>query len=180
MTDDNLMTVEQFNNAVTKWALVVKTKSRGSLAETHGSGFLSAHIANFVDSLSQDSPAYKVKFNFERYGVFRSYGAGRGYVIVNGVPVRGYRIRSEKDKKNKIFSLEAGHYLKRGFSVNDVNSMKVTFKNDVRRAREPLNWIDVHINAGKEQLADLVQTFYGDNALRIFLKNFDKLKIVKK
>ena len=88
MSEEKLLTVEQFNNQVTKWTLVVKRKAKRTLSEkTHASGRLATNIDQFVDKLSDHDPAYKVKFNFLRYGVYRSYGAGRGYVIVNGVPV---------------------------------------------------------------------------------------------
>lgn len=162
------------------WAMRIRQMARGSLAQTNGSGQLALHIDKFVDKLSDHDPAYKVKFNFLRYGVFRHYGAGRGYVIMNGIPVRGYRVRSVREISRKEFGTEASEMLKRGYTVKDVNAAKKVNEGDMRRARTALNWIDKHIEANVDGLADLVQRFYGDDALKQMLKNFDKLKIVKK
>lgn len=181
MSDEKLLTVEEFNNQVTKWALVIKAKSRKTLAShTRGSGRLARHIDKFVDKLSDHDPAYKVKFNFLRYGVYRAYGAGRGYVIVNGVPVRGYRIRSDREIRNRVFGTEASEMMKRGYLVRDINMAKKVNEDDLRRARHPLDWIDMHINASVDNLADLVQEFYGDEALRQMLNDLPKIKINKK
>lgn len=180
MNEDKLLTVEQFNNQVTKWALVIKTKAKRTLSEkTNSTGRLALNIDKFVDKLSDHDPAYKVKFNFLRYGVYRSFGAGRGYVIVNGQPVRGYRIRSDSEIRKKVFGTEASEMLKRGHLTREVNTAKNVFADDLRRARTPLDWIDKHINENVEGLADLVQEFYGDEALRQMMKDLPKLKIKK-
>ena len=121
MSEENLLTVEQFNNRVTKWALVIKTKAKRTLSEkTNSTGRLALNIDKFVDKLSDHDPAYKVKFNFLRYGVYRSFGAGRGYVIINGQPVRGYRIRSDSEIRGGCrgfaFFLRSGRrFLRTGF-----------------------------------------------------------------
>lgn len=65
MSEEKFLTVEQFNNQVTKWTLVVKRKAKRTLSEkTHASGRLATNIDQFVDKLSDHDPAYKVKFNF--------------------------------------------------------------------------------------------------------------------
>ena len=66
MDEGHLMTVEEFNQTVTKWALKIRSKSRSSLSQTHASGKLAINIAQFVDKEASDKPAYKVKFNFLR------------------------------------------------------------------------------------------------------------------
>lgn len=180
MSEEKLMTVEEFNNRVTMWAMRVRQQSRNTLSQTNSSGRLSLTIDKFVDKLSDHDPAYKVKFNFLRYGVFRAFGAGRGYVIVNGVPVRGYRVRSDREIKRKIFGTEAGEMLKRGYTTREINTAKKVNTDDLRVARTALDWIDCHIRAGVDSLADLVQNFYGDEALKKMLKNFNKLQIKKK
>lgn len=180
MNDEQLMSVEEFNNRVTLWAMRIKRQAKGTLQQTHSSGRLALHIDQFVDKLSDHDPAYKVKFNFLRYGVFRAYGAGRGYVIVNGVPVRGYRVRSDSEIRKKVFNPEAGEMLKRGYTTRQVNTAKRVNTDDLRVARKALDWIDCHIRAGMDDLADLVQEFYGDEALKQMLENFGKLQIKKK
>ena len=42
-----------------------------------------------------------------------------------------------------------------------------------------IDWIDGHIDQNIHELADLVQGYYGDDALRQMIKNIDKLKIKK-
>lgn len=181
MSEEQLMTVEEFNNKVSKWALVVKSKAKRTLADkTHATGRLALNIEKFTDKLSDHDPVYKIKFNFLRYGVYRSFGAGRGYVIVDGRPVRGYRVRSDKEIRQKTFGPEAAEMLKRGYLVRDINMAKKVFAEDLTKARQPLDWIDIHINTGIDELADLVQDYYGDEALKQMLENLPKLKINKK
>lgn len=180
MSEESLLTVEQFNNKVTKWALLVKSRAKRTLSEqTNASGRLALNIDKFVDKLSDHDPAYKVKFNFLRYGVFRSFGAGRGYVIINGHPVRGYRVRSDREIRNKVFGVEASEMMKRGYLTREVNVAKKVLADDLRRARKPLDWMDRHINDNVDELADLVQEFYGDEALRQMMEDLPKLKIKK-
>lgn len=180
MAENRLMTVEEFNQAVTKWALKIRAQSRGSLSKTHASGKLAINIDQFVDKLSDHDPAYKVKFNFLRYGVFRAYGAGRGYVIVNGVPVRGYRVRSERDIKKRIFGGEAKEMLENGYRMREINVAKKVLKDKGDVMRTPLDWIDRHIQANVNELATTVQEFYGDKALQDMLENFNKIQIKKR
>lgn len=181
MADEKLMTVEEFNNRVTKWTLVIKQKSKRTLSSnTDSSGRLALNIEKFVDKLSDHDPAYKVKFNFFRYGVYRAYGVGRGYICINGVVMRGYRVRSDREIKRKEFGTTAGEMLKRGYLVRDINTAKRVDVDELHIARKSLDWIDQHIEAGIDELADTVQEFYGDEALKQMLGNFHKLQIKKK
>ena len=82
MDDERLMTVGEFNAAVRKWAIKVEVQSRSSLdAGTHGSRHLANNLLRFVDSLGTDKPVYKVAYRFDLYGIYRRWGAGRGYKI---------------------------------------------------------------------------------------------------
>ena len=82
MDDERLMTVGEFNAAVRKWAIKVEVQSRSSLdAGTHGSRHLASNLLRFVDSLGADKPVYKVAYRFDLYGIYRRWGAGRGYKI---------------------------------------------------------------------------------------------------
>ena len=56
---------------------------------------------------------------------------------------------------------------------------KKVLADDLRRARKPLDWMDRHINDNVDELADLVQEFYGDEALRQMMEDLPKLKIKK-
>ena len=181
MEDEKLMTVAEFNVHVSKWALQIARKSRQTLrSETHGSGRLANWLSKFVDKKNDSEPAYKVKFQFDRYGVFRAYGAGRGYVIYNGQIVKGRRVRSVKDIQLKRFSEEARQEFIRGATVREINSMKKYQLGDMTIMRSRLDWIDVHVTDGIGQLADLCQEFYGDKAAEQILKYLDDITIVKK
>ncbi|MBR2155047.1 MAG: hypothetical protein IJ901_10610 [Bacteroidaceae bacterium] len=166
MSEERLMTVDEFNVQVNKWALRVAQRSRQKLrSETHGSGRLANWLSRFVDRDRQRQAAYKVKFQFERYGVFRAYGAGRGYVVMNGQIVRGFRERPEKGSKKSKKSLWYSDRRDGG-------------DGGVRRSK--LDWIDAHVEGSIGQLADLCQEYYGDKAAEQILAHLDRMKIVKR
>lgn len=178
---DGLMTVEEFNLQVDKWSLQIALAAKATLRDkTHGTGNLANYVTMFVDKTSNDSPAYKVKFQFDRYGVFRAYGAGRGYVILNGQIVRGYRVRSVRDIQLKRYSSLASRMLQKGYSRQEVNTAKIYGEGNSQILRTKLDWIDIHIDSRVERLADLCQEYYGDDALKQILRDIDKMKIVKK
>lgn len=178
---DGLMTVEEFNLQVNKWSLQIALAAKATLRDkTHGIGNLANYVTRFVDKTSNDSPAYKVKFQFDRYGVFRAYGAGRGYVILNGQIVRGYRVRSVRDIQLKRYSSLASRMLQKGYSRQEVNTAKIYGEGNSQILRTKLDWIDIHIDSRVERLADLCQEYYGDDALKQILRDIDKMKIVKK
>lgn len=181
MDGDNLMTVEEFTAITRRWALMIEQRAREKLmSETHASGYLARQLRSFVDSISKKDPPYKVKFGFERYGVFRAYGAGRGYVVVNGTIVRGKRVRSVRDIKLKRWSTTATEMLLRGHRTADINKAKIWRSDDNRIiARTPLDWIDQYIAQNLDEFAAAVQEFYGDEALQQIANNISKTKIVK-
>ena len=69
--------------------------------------------------------------------------------------------------------------LQRGYTVSEINREKRPDERDLKIQRTALDWIDKHINAGMDTLADAVQEFYGDDALRQLLDDFPKTKINK-
>lgn len=179
--EDGLMTVEEFNLQVNKWSLQIALAAKATLREnTDSTGKLANDVRRFVDRNSSHDPAYKVKFQFDRYGVFRAYGAGRGYVILNGQIVRGQRVRSVRDIQQKRFSLAAARMMKKGATRREVDSAKIYFDGERSIRRSKLDWIDVHIQGSIDRLADVCQRFYGDDAIKQILRDLDKLKIVKK
>lgn len=178
MEDSNhLMTVGDFNLSVEAWAGRIVSRARRSLGETRSSGSLSGTLGRYVDRMAQDEPAYKVAFAFRDYGVFRAYGAGRGYVVTDGTISRGYRVRSARDIETGRFSLRAQELRRQGYTTRQVNSAKVAGEGAI--ARRPLDWIDRHIDTSINALADTVQEYYGDDALRQMLSNLNQIKINK-
>ena len=181
------MTAAEFNVQVRRWADEVKAMAQATLAtNTHGTGHLLDFIAAFVDKRKNaqedgDEAAYKVKFGFDRYGVFRAYGVGRGWVRVNGVLVRGFRALSEKEIREKKQNVYSYLLFKRGYSHRDIKKYKfISREKGTGKVRTPLDWLDQHINRRSNELADYVQEYYGDFALRRLLEEFGKARIVKK
>lgn len=179
--EKNLMTVDEFTAITHKWARLIEQSARRKLmTDTHSSGNLARELRSFVDQLSRKDPPYKVKFGFERYGVFRAYGAGRGYVVVNGQIVKGTRVRSIRDIKLKRWNTIATQMMLQGYKTADVNKAKLWASNDSSIiARTPLDWIDQYISQNIDEFANAVQEFYGDEALQQIANNISKTKIVK-
>lgn len=174
MAEEKLLTVEQFNVLTYKWAQRIRQLAKSSLANnTSSSGTLSKFLTAFVDQNDKTKAAYKVKFHFERYGVYRAYGVGRGYVRVNGAVMRG----------NRVTAAGTGlvqKYLKDGYRMSEVRRMKLYRENSQNTVtRTPLDWIDQYIDGSINELADVVQEYYGDKSLRDLLLDFQNIKIVK-
>lgn len=181
----HLITAAEFNAQVRRWADEIKMMAQASLATgTHGTGRLRDRFAAFVDATRHtdpnvdgqgEAPAYKVKFGFDRYGVFRAYGVGRGWVRVDGVLTRGFTERNKKKAESTIAEL-----LHMGYKRSELKGWKFREQTDTGRERTPLDWLDQHINRRINELADHVQEFYGDAAMRILLDEIGKIRIVKK
>lgn len=185
----HLLTAAEFNAQVRKWADEIKSMAQQTLASgTHGTGKLRDELAAFVDTTKHvdgrhagEDAAYKVKFGFDRYGVFRAYGVGRGWVRMGGVLVRGFRARSEKEIREKTWGFYTYDLKKKGYSSREINTYKyLSQEKGTGKVRTPLDWLDGKISTRINELADYVQEYYGDYALRTLLKEFDKARIVKK
>lgn len=186
----HLLTAAEFNAQVRRWADEVKAMAAATLATgTHGTGQLRERFAAFVDTTrhigdsqqAQEAAAYKVKFGFDRYGVFRAYGVGRGWVRVNGVLVRGFRARSESEIRNKTWNVFTTELSRQGMSSREINTFKfLSQEKGTGKVRTPLDWLDQHINRRINELADYVQEYYGDVAMKQLLEEIGKVRIVKK
>lgn len=179
MSDEKLMTVEEFDTALKKWAAQISSLSRNTLFQTHGSGELFRNLHDYVDPIKNNT-GRRIAFKFPRHGVFRHYGAGRGYIIVNGQPVRGYRVLSVRELKEKTLNPIAQEMLSKGYSMSYVRKAKIVTQSDKPIPRKPLNWLDQHITRNSKTLTDISVRFYGDQSLEALLKQIDRIKIVKK
>lgn len=174
------MTEAEYDARLRQWAQGVRSRARLTLSSgTHGTGQLSDGLRDYVDKM-RDGSGRHIAFRFESYGVFRHYGAGRGWVVVNGRAVPGYRVVSLKDRyRTAGWDAEAREMLKRGFSRNDVRSAKRTTNRDPRKKREPLDWLDGQIRSGASELADISQSYWGDVALQAISQQIEQARIDK-
>ncbi len=180
MQDDekNLLTKDDFNKKVDYWSILVQYGAKANLKiRTSGDGGLSDSL---VDDLG-DTQKYainRIAFHFKRYGVFRHYGVGNGYVRQGGVVVRGYRLMQGvkvHKKRTELYNI----LWKKGYSRKELSKYKVTVSEKTIR-RVPVNWLDSVIEQRISSLADLAGEYYGDRALRSVLENKSKIKIDKK
>ena len=170
--DGKLMTVDEFNRGVKAWGDAVRQASRGALSMLTKvySGRLRGSLKSKVNKGNDDGVAKAIAFRFERYGVFVSYGVGRGWVREGGVVVRAQRVKKDTPLYNE--------YLKRGYRKSDMPKYL-----DIQRSgkgRQPKDWLDSVIEKHIGGLADLAGEYYGDASMRQVLEEFDRIKINKK
>lgn len=166
MAEEKLITVAEYDAKLRQWTAGVHARSLETLRSgTHGTGNLAESLAHFVDHMREE-PGRHIAFRFEQYGVFRQYGAGRGWVIVNGVPVPGYRVVSLKDRYNfSAWGEKAQDMLKLGYSRSSIKNAKMRRHTKVNHPRTPLDWLDGNIRKGENEIADIAVQFYGDRIL---------------
>lgn len=181
MAEEHLMTEAEFDAKLRQWTAGVHAQSLAILSSgTHGKGNLKESLMHYVDHMRSEGGRH-IAFRFEPYGVFRQYGAGRGWVIVNGVPVPGYRVVSLKDRYIRAnWGEEATKLLQRGYRTTTVREKKLKRKTKVKRERTPLDWLDGHIQAAAPILADIAQEYWGDVALWTLDQEIKQAKIIKK
>lgn len=176
---DSLMTDQEFDAYLRNWAMRVQMSAVFNLlANTHSTGHLAANLKEYVDKM-RNGLGRHIAFRFPQYGVFRAYGAGRGWVVIGGKPVKGYRVLSVREiKEHKTNALAQG-LLKKGWKLSEVKRAKIA-DTKVEARRQALDWIDGEVKKRQDELADHAVAFFGDKALESVLRELDKAKIVKK
>ena len=159
-----LITEDQFNESVRNWTIPIRSRMvMNAQTKTQGKGKGTSYsniktrvrevpLASSVkySVLKKYGVASRVRFSFPRQGVYLHYGVGRGYI-------------------------RSGNSIQRGFKNQPKNPKAYgSFK------RTPVDWFDVEIRMGINKLADIVQEFYGDEAMREILDQYDKALIEKK
>lgn len=176
------MTEAEFDAKLVVWANRVKSMASGVLStKTHSSGQLNQSLARFVDKM-RDNVGRHIAYRFEQYGVFRHYGAGKGWVIINGVPTPGRRVVSLKSLRNHNWrnTSEVRALVRQGHKLKDIRNAKRSYADSKSsNPRTPLDWLDGNITRNFAQLADIAQEYFGDVALRSLDKQISKAKIVK-
>ncbi len=178
--EKNLMDAQEFNKKTKSWTLNVRKISRSILRTKTSSSDALAGTLGF--SLRYDKEKIWVSalgFTFNRYGAFREYGAGRGYVVVNGVIRRGERLWNAKNKSFRNKDIAASYYSK-GDSLKELKKRKIVPADQESIWRKPLSWLDKPITDNIQALANIVGEFYGDEALRHVLNQLNKITIKKK
>lgn len=90
--EKSLMTSEKFNRGVENWTWKVRNTSVNILQRTHATGRLRRELQSRWLKDREGGPAYVgLGFRFARYGAYREYGAGRGYIVKNGIIMKDIR-----------------------------------------------------------------------------------------
>lgn len=165
--EKNLMRTEEFNSRVAAWTLKVREASKAVLGRTRGSGRLRAELKDvLLESYDKEEKAYVgLGFRFPRYGAFVEYGAGRGYVVKDGVVYRGFTDYIDKEL--------------RGLRVSKYTLQRRKHIVGMNVKRKPLPWLDPQIVGNIDDLADVAGEYYGDRALRSVLEKFNRITIRK-
>ena len=164
--ENRLMSPAEYNKGVESWTHKVRGISINILQRTHASGKLRS-------GLREGGPAYVgLGFRFERYGAYREYGAGRGYIVKDGIIMKGHSAWSDKKKRQELRSLRVSEYRIRRMRTIDEHYAVIR--------RTPLPWLDPPIVENIESLADLSGEYYGDQALKKVLQKFDRITIEKR
>lgn len=171
--ENKLMSPAEYNKGVENWTHKVRGISINILQRTHASGKLRSGLQARLLNDREGGPAYVgLGFRFERYGAYREYGAGRGYIVKDGIIMKGHSAWSDKKKRQELRSLRVSEYRIRRMRTIDEHYAVIR--------RTPLAWLDPPIVDNIESLADLSGEYYGDQALKKVLQKFDKITIEKR
>lgn len=173
MSEEKLLTVVEFNNRVSDWATKVRLSSLRILQKTKASGKLSEELkSRFLRDKEGGQAFLGVGFRFWKYGAYREYGAGRGYIVKDGVIMKGHSAWKNLAQREKL--------RRQGYSEYRIRRMRTIEEHYAEIRRFPLPWLDPPIHRNIEELADISAEFYGDEALRAVLEDFNKMMIDKR
>lgn len=174
ITDERkLMSTKEFNQGVENWTRKIHDLSVNILQHTHSSGRLRKELMARLLNDREGGPAYVgLGFQFARYGAYREYGAGRGYIVKDGIIMKGHSAWSDKNKRKELRSLRVSEYRIRRMRTIDEHYAVIR--------RTPLPWLDPPIVQNIDSLANLSGEYYGDQALKKVLEKFDKITIEKR
>ena len=141
------LTQSEFNKLVRAWAFKTKAQATSILVtQTHGSG-------NLQDSVRFRQRFHKgeterIGFEFLKHGVFVQYGAGRGYVVKNGIIMKGHRASDA----------QIALLLQRGYALKDAKKM-----NFITDEEGGLNGSELN-----QKASDLLQSILGPCAQDLY------------
>ena len=169
MEDRQLMTKQEYEASLREWAASVRREQAGILkARTHGKGELEKIKVTVKETWRYSS--HYVGFNFKRYGVFVTYGVGRGWVRQNGTVVRGSRVK----KGSADEALLKG----RGYTKKDIKSYVLGGSGG--KGRQPVDWFDSVLLKRVDELGDIAAAYYGDYSMDRLLEMVNRMTIGKR
>lgn len=171
--ESELKDYQRFNKDVRMWTMHVRGESVKILQKTHSSGRLEHQLSSrFLEDRGGSKAYVGLGFRFLKYGAYREYGAGRGYIVKDGIIMKGH---SEwRDLKTRL------KRKKQGWSDYRIRRSRVVDEHYAEIKRSALPWLDPPITKNIGDLADISGEFYGDNALRKVLEKFDRITIEKR
>lgn len=171
--EKELKDYQSFNKEVRKWTMRVRGKSVRILQATHSSGRLANQLtSHFLEDYGGSKAYVGLGFRFLKYGAYREYGAGRGYIVQDGVIRKGHSMWRDPVKRKELRSLGISEYRIR--RTRYVDEPYAIIK------RTPLPWLDPPITKNIDDLADISGEFYGDQALKKVLEKFNVITIEKR
>ena len=171
--EKQLKDYQSFNKDVRMWTMHVRGESVRILQKTHSSGRLEHLLTSRFLVDKNGSKAYVgLGFKFLKYGAYREYGAGRGYIVKDGVIMKGHSEWRDKETRLKR--------KRQGWSDYRIRRSRVIDEHYADIKRSALPWLDPPITRNINDLADISGEFYGDAALKKVLEKFDVITIEKR
>jgi hypothetical protein len=174
MTDStpHLTKTEKFNQEVREWSIRTRNKMRRNAPVGLDSRADDEKLS--IGTEYKIHKAYgvakRVTFDFPDHGIYVHYGVGNGYVREGGSLKRG----------RKLSRIERLNRYSQGHSAKQVAKMRHVYSSSLAINRTPVDWFDVEIRVGIQQLADLAQEYYGDRAMNEMLRQMKRSLIEKK
>ena len=172
--DNQLTTAREFNTNVEKWSKKVQNVSLNIIrSRAFDSGTLARSLwTKLLHDTHGGGEAYiGLGFCFEKYGAFVEFGAGRGYIVKDGVIMRGHTAYGNIRERKKL--------TKERYKVRQLRNMKTVDDPYALIKRRAVPWLDPPIEKNIDELADISGEYYGDDALRQVLRTYDKIKMKK-
>ena len=154
-----LVNMEKFNTDVENWTVstrngMIRRAPVGLKSEQNEDKLI--RTRSFVN-LNREGEASNVKFLIPRHGVFVHYGVGRGWIRKGNTVVRGSLTASARRSKRK--------------------NRRVNLMTGGGEGRKPIDWFDIEIKQGINQLANIAQEYYGDKAMYSILDKTNRFLI---
>lgn len=171
--ESRLVGARWFNKSVEEWTHKIRRLSVSILDNTDSTGRLQRELNARLLRDREGGEAYVgLGFRFWRYGAYREYGAGRGYIVKDGVIMRGHSAWANTKKRIMLRAQKVSEYRIRRMRTVDNHYGTIL--------RTPLPWLDPPIVQNIDELADISAEYYGDTALKKVIEKFNVITIEKR